>query len=76
MPALMQKQNKSVSIYRYHRGHGGEEIMPRSQNPAEHKDRKGAPTFLLSSSRELVAGLSSLLLLAQEGQRVRAATCI
>lgn len=50
--------------------------MPRNQNLAEYEDKKGAPSFLLSSRRELVAGLSSLLLLGQEGQRVRAATCI
>lgn len=58
-----EANQESVSIYSYHRGGGGEEIMPRSHYPAEHEDRKGAPTFLLSPRRGLVAGLSSLLLL-------------
>jgi len=45
------------------------ERIPRRQYPAEHKDRKGAPTFLLPSSRVAFGADSWLILPTASGVR-------
>ena len=53
-----------------------EKIMPRSQYPAEHEDRKGAPTFPLSSRRVAFGAHGWLILLtAPETKSAKEKSC-